>query len=141
MDYHVFLLSRIRERFIQTGDNGEAVAFGLRSTGRLITGAALIMVAVFGGFALGDLVAMQQFGFGLAIAVLMDATIVRSILVPASMRLLGKWNWYLPSWLEWLPNIAIGEGSSEEVQPARQPAEAYPVYQPLSVPVPVGVDE
>ena len=76
MDYHVFVLSRIRERFIQTGDNSEAVAFGLRSTGRLITGAALIMVAVFGGFALGDLVMMQQFGFGLAVAVFMDATIV-----------------------------------------------------------------
>ncbi|MGH2587700.1 MAG: MMPL family transporter, partial [Dehalococcoidia bacterium] len=97
MDYHVFLLSRIRERFMQTGDNNEAVAFGLRSTGRLITGAALIMVAVFSGFALGDLVALQQFGFGLAVAVLLDATIVRLVLVPASMRLLGDWNWYLPT--------------------------------------------
>ena len=118
MDYHVFLLSRIRERFIQTGDNTEAVAFGLRSTGRLITGAALIMVAVFGGFALGDLVMMQQFGFGLAVAVLMDATIVRSVLVPATMRLLGDWNWYLPSGLEWLPKVAVGEGGSPQAQPA-----------------------
>jgi RND superfamily putative drug exporter len=105
MDYHVFLLSRIRERFLETGDNGEAVAYGLRSTGRLITGAALIMVAVFGGFALGDLAAMQQFGFGLAVAVLLDATIVRAVLVPASMRLLGKWNWYLPTFLGWLPEL------------------------------------
>ncbi|MFB3093382.1 MAG: MMPL family transporter, partial [Dehalococcoidia bacterium] len=94
MDYHVFLLSRIRERFVETGDNAEAVAFGLRSTGPLITGAALIMVAVFGGFAMGDLVGMQQFGFGLAVAIVLDATIVRSILVPASMTLLGEWNWY-----------------------------------------------
>ena len=118
MDYHVFLLSRIRERFIETGDNGEAVAYGLRSTGRLITGAALIMVAVFGGFALGDLAAMQQFGFGLAIAVLMDATIVRSVLVPASMRLLGKWNWYMPNFLRWLPALHI------EPAEAPKPAEA-----------------
>lgn len=107
MDYHVFLLSRIRERFLETGDNGEAVAYGLRSTGRLITGAALIMVAVFGGFALGDLAALQQFGFGLAVAVLMDATIVRSVLVPASMSLLGKWNWYMPNFLNWLPDPRI----------------------------------
>ena len=92
MDYHVFLLSRVRERFIQTGDNSEAVAYGLRSTGRLITGVALIMVADFGGFALGDLVAIQQMGFGLAVAVLIDATIVRSILVPAAMALLGDRN-------------------------------------------------
>ena len=107
MDYHVFLLSRIRERFLQTGDNSEAVAFGLRSTGRLITGAALIMVAVFGGFALGDLAAMQQFGFGLAVAVFVDATIVRTVLVPASMRLLGDWNWYLPNFLGWLPDLRV----------------------------------
>jgi len=117
MDYHVFLLSRIRERFLETGDNGEAVAHGLRSTGRLITGAALIMVAVFGGFALGDLVAMQQMGFGLAVAVLVDATIVRCILVPASMRLLGQWNWYLPNFLRWLPDLRI-----EAAAPAEQPA-------------------
>jgi len=118
MDYHVFLLSRIRERFVQTGDNAEAVAFGLRSTGPLITGAALIMVAVFGGFAMGDLVGMQQFGFGLAVAIFLDATIVRSILVPASMTLLGDWNWYLPSWLEWLPRISI-DGAQPEEPPAQ----------------------
>ena len=119
MDYHVFLLSRIRERFIQTGDNSEAVAFGLRSTGRLITGAALIMVAVFGGFALGDLVGMQQFGFGLAVAVFVDATIVRSVLVPASMRLLGEWNWYLPNFLRWLPDLRV-----EVPEPAEAMASA-----------------
>jgi RND superfamily putative drug exporter len=115
MDYHVFLLSRIRERYLQTGDNSEAVAYGLRSTGRLITGAALIMVAVFGGFALGDLVAMQQFGFGLAVAVLLDATIVRSVLVPASMRLLGEWNWYLPNLLRGLPDLRV-EAATETAE-------------------------
>ena len=99
MDYHVFLISRIRERFDETGDNAGAVAYGVRSTGRLITGAALIMVAVFVGFASGDLVMFQQMGFGLAVAVVLDATIVRSVLVPASMRLLGDANWYLPAGL------------------------------------------
>ena len=114
MDYHVFLMSRIRERYVQTKDNAEAVAFGLRSTGRLITGAALIMVGVFGGFALGDLAAMQQFGFGLAVAVFVDATIVRSVLVPASMRLLGDWNWYLPNFLRWLPDLRVEAAQTAE---------------------------
>ncbi|MFZ0625265.1 MAG: MMPL family transporter [Acidimicrobiia bacterium] len=114
MDYHVFLLSRIKERWDQTGDNTESVAYGLRSTGALITGAAVIMVAVFAGFASGRLVSFQQMGFGLAVAVLLDATIVRTVLVPASMKLLGRWNWYLPSWLEWLPNVSV-EGHLEDV--------------------------
>ena len=107
MDYHVFLLSRIRERFDQTGDNAESVAFGLRSTASIITGAALIMVAVFGGFASGDLVMFQQVGFGLAVAVFMDATIVRSILVPSTMKLLGNRNWYLPNILSWLTDLRV----------------------------------
>jgi putative drug exporter of the RND superfamily len=110
MDYHVFLLSRIRERFDHTGDNSEAVAYGLRTTGALITGAAAVMVAVFAGFAAGPLVPLQQMGFGLAVAVALDATIVRSVLVPATMKLLGDRNWYLPSWLEWLPKISIESG-------------------------------
>ena len=107
MDYHVFMLSRIRERHDQTHDNAESVAYGLRSTSSLITGAALIMVAVFSGFASGDMVINQQAGFGLAVAVLLDATLVRSILVPASMQLLGERNWYLPSWLNWLPSLQV----------------------------------
>ncbi len=114
MDYHVFLLSRIREHYDHSHDNTEAIVFGVRSTGRLITGAALIMVAVFGGFAAGDLVMFQQMGFGAGVAVLIDATIVRSILVPASMKLLGDWNWYLPRWLMWLPDVRVesdGRGS------------------------------
>ena len=107
MDYHVFLLSRIRERYDETGDNARAVAYGLRSTGGMITGAALIMVAVFGGFAAGETIINQQVGFGLAIAVFLDATLVRSVLVPASMEVLGKGNWYLPSWLGWLPDLRV----------------------------------
>lgn len=107
MDYHVFLLSRIRERYDQTKNNSEAVAFGLRSTGRLITGAALIMVVVFSAFAAGNMVMFQQVGFGLAVAVFLDATIVRSVLVPAAMQLLGKANWYLPSTLRWLPHLGL----------------------------------
>ena len=120
MDYHVFLLSRIRERFDQTQDNTESVAFGIRSTGRLIIGAALIMVAVFWGFAAGDLVGLQQMGFGLGIAILLDATIVRMVLVPASMKLLGKWNWYLPGWLEWLPDLRV---EPQGMAPAPSPAD------------------
>jgi len=116
MDYHVFLLSRIKEKFDLTGDNEQAVATGLQSTGRLITSAALIMVGVFGGFAAADLGNMQQFGFGLAAAVFLDATIVRMILVPASMALLGKRNWYLPIWLAWLPQIHI-EGTPAHITP------------------------
>ena len=107
MDYHVFLLSRIRERYDETQNNTEAVAYGLRSTAGLITGAALIMVVVFGAFASGDTVVNQLMGFGLAVAVLLDATLVRSILVPASMEVLGKGNWYLPSWLGWLPDLRV----------------------------------
>ncbi len=111
MDYHVFLLSRIRERFDRTGDNTESVAFGLRRTGALITGAALIMVAVFGGFAAGDLVIFQQIGFGLAVAVFIDATLIRSVVVPASMKLLGTRNWWLPRALRWLPHLNV-EGAA-----------------------------
>jgi RND superfamily putative drug exporter len=124
MDYHVFLLSRIREHFDRTGDNRAAVAHGLRTTGAIITGAALIMVAVFGGFAAGELVPLQQMGFGLAVAVFLDATIVRSILVPASMRLLGNWNWYLPKWLQWLPAIDIEGHEAAEAAHQREETAA-----------------
>jgi putative drug exporter of the RND superfamily len=122
MDYHVFLLSRIRERFDRTGDNTESVAYGLRTTGALITGAAAIMVAVFAGFSAGPLVGLQQMGFGLAVAVALDATIVRSVLVPATMKLLGNRNWYLPSWLEWLPELNIEGVAAPEVvaEPERE---------------------
>jgi RND superfamily putative drug exporter len=126
MDYHVFLLTRIREHFDQTGDNALSVAHGLRTTGAIITGAALIMVAVFSGFALGELVPLQQMGFGLAVAVFLDATIVRSILVPASMRLLGEYNWYLPKWLDWLPHIDI-EGHEAALEAGARQSDAATV--------------
>src|SRR5215207_133453 len=115
MDYHVFLLSRIRERYRQTGDNRDAIAHGVGSTGRIITGAALIIVAVFSGFARGDLVMFQQMGFGVAVALLLDATLVRLVLVPAAMQLLGDRNWYLPTWLHWLPDIHV-EGAAPGVR-------------------------
>jgi uncharacterized membrane protein YdfJ with MMPL/SSD domain len=107
MDYHVFLLSRIRERFTQTGDSSEAVSYGVRTTARLITGAALIIIVVFTGFATGELVMFQQMGFGVAVALLLDATVIRSVLVPAAMELLGTRNWYLPRWLGWLPHYEV----------------------------------
>jgi RND superfamily putative drug exporter len=110
MDYHVFLLSRIREHYDRTGDNTESVAVGLQRTAKIITGAALIMVAVFGGFASASLVFIQQLGFGLGVAILLDATIVRSILVPSAMVLLGNRNWYLPRWLRWLPDLRVEGG-------------------------------
>jgi RND superfamily putative drug exporter len=118
MDYQVFLLSRIKERFDATGSTNDAVSYGVASTARLITGAALIIVAVFSGFARGDLVMFQQMGFGIAVALLIDATIIRSVLLPAAMCLLGKWNWYLPRWLEWLPRVQI-EARSEGTAAAR----------------------
>jgi RND superfamily putative drug exporter len=115
MDYHVFLLSRIKERYDETGKNTASVVHGLRQTGGIITGAALIMVAVFAGMASGQLVTFQQVGFGLAVAIIVDATIIRMVLVPASMELLGDWNWYLPFWLKWLPDFRV-DGT-----PARAP--------------------
>jgi RND superfamily putative drug exporter len=113
MDYHVFLLSRIRERFVRTGDNDDAVAWGVGTTARLITGAALIIIVVFVGFSTGDLVMFQQMGFGVAVALLLDATIVRTVLVPAAMKLLGRRNWYLPSWLQWLPELEVEHHEAE----------------------------
>jgi len=122
MDYHVFLLSRIKERYDETGDSTASVAHGLRRTAGMITGAALIMVAVFAGMASGDLVIFQQVGFGLAVAIILDATIIRMVLVPASMELLGDWNWYFPRWLGWLPHIdaeGVSHGGRVAVAQAR----------------------
>jgi putative drug exporter of the RND superfamily len=116
MDYQVFLLSRIKERYDETGDTTNAVTFGVASTARIITGAALIIVAVFAGFAAGELVMFQQMGFGVAAALLIDATIIRSVLLPATMHLLGRWNWYLPHWLDWLPRLQVEDTAG---QPAR----------------------
>jgi len=119
MDYHVFLLSRIRERYDRTGDNTEAVAGAIGSTARLITGAAAIIIAVFIGFALADLPMFQQMGFGVAVSLFIDATLVRSVILPASMKLLGRRNWYLPSWLNWIPNVAEAEAEPPQVKVMR----------------------
>jgi uncharacterized membrane protein YdfJ with MMPL/SSD domain len=105
MDYQVFILTRIRERYDETGDTVGAVTFGVASTARVVTGAALIIVAVFAGFAAGELIMFQQMGFGVAAALLIDATIIRSVVLPSTMKLLGDWNWYLPRWLTWLPQL------------------------------------
>jgi putative drug exporter of the RND superfamily len=122
MDYQVFLLSRIRERYTSTGDTTEAIIFGVGSTARLITGAALIIIiiVVFAGFAAGELVSFQQMGFGVAVALLIDATIVRLVVIPAAMRLLGKRNWYLRAWLEWLPHVEIEDPATSAGGPSRR---------------------
>ena len=124
MDYHVFLLSRIRERFAQTGDTNQAVVHGIAATGRIITGAALIIVVVFAGFAAGQLVMFQQMGFGVAVALLVDATLIRMVVVPAAMAVLGDWNWYLPSWLEWLPELHVEGDPATDVPVVELPAPA-----------------
>jgi len=100
MDYEVFLLSRMREHYVATGDNHAAVVHGLASTARVISCAALIMVAVFTGFVFGDDPTVKMLGLGLATAILIDATVVRMVLVPATMTLLGQANWWLPAWLD-----------------------------------------
>jgi putative drug exporter of the RND superfamily len=120
MDYQVFLLSRIKERYTSTRDTTQAIIFGVGSTARLITGAALIIIVVFAGFAAGELVSFQQMGFGVAVALLIDATIVRLVVIPAAMRLLDDRNWYLPAWLEWLPHVEIEDPATAAA--ARPPA-------------------
>ena len=119
MDYHVFLLSRIREAVGRGVSTDTAVANGIRSTAGVVTSAAIVMVAVFAVFAALSMMLFKQFGVGLATAILLDATIVRGVLLPASMKLLGEWNWYLPSWLEWLPRFDVSESEpAPEAPPA-----------------------
>jgi len=106
MDYHVFILSRTKELHDAGESTEDAVRLAITRTAGTVTSAAIIMVAVFGLFASLSLIMMQQMGFGLAVAVLIDATVIRAVLVPATMKLLGEWNWYLPTWLEWLPSLS-----------------------------------
>ncbi len=123
MDYEVFLLSRIREEYDRTGDNATAVADGLALTARVITAAAAIMICVFGSFVFGPEVALKIMGLGLAVAVLVDATIVRLVLVPSTMELLGDWNWWMPEWLDRvLPRVHVEAGKSleEELEELRE---------------------
>jgi uncharacterized membrane protein YdfJ with MMPL/SSD domain len=118
MDYHVFILSRIREAHDGGKSTDEAIAYGIKSTAGVVTSAALVMVCVFSIFGTLSLVMMKQFGVGLAVAVLLDATVVRGVLLPATMKLLGEWNWYLPRWLDWLPQLRL------ESAPSAPPAKA-----------------
>ena len=134
MDYQVFLLSRIHERWTATGDTPGAIVHGVASTARLITGAAAIIVVVFTGFATGQLVAFQEMGFGIAVALALDATLVRLLLIPAAMRLLGERNWYLPRWLRWLPNLQV-EGQAPMPPPPDPPPVDTPRVPPQTVPV------
>ena len=110
MDYHVLILSRIREAVDRGMSNDDAVAHGIKSTAGVVTSAALVMVAVFGSFALGSDQTAKQIGVGLAAAILIDATIIRAVLLPATMKLLGARNWYLPKGLGWLPKFAARAG-------------------------------
>ena len=119
MDYHVFIISRIRETFDRGESMDDAVAHGIKSTAGVVTSAAAVMVAVFAIFAVLSMPFFKQFGVGLAIAILIDATIVRAVLLPASMKLLGDWNWYLPTWLQWLPRL---DHSEPEALPEPEPA-------------------
>jgi RND superfamily putative drug exporter len=124
MDYHVFILSRIRESYDRGLSTDDAISHGIRSTASTVTSAAVVMVGVFLVFTLLPLVDLKEMGIGLAAAVLIDATIVRAVLLPATMKLLGERNWYLPSWLEWLPRLDHGEASP---QPVDAPAEPEPL--------------
>jgi uncharacterized membrane protein YdfJ with MMPL/SSD domain len=118
MDYHVFILSRIREAHDRGMSTDEAVAHGIRTTAGTVTSAAFVMVGAFSIFATLPILDMKEMGIGLATAVLLDATLVRGVLLPATMKLLGDWNWYLPSWLRWLPKL------EHRVEPAVKPAPA-----------------
>jgi uncharacterized membrane protein YdfJ with MMPL/SSD domain len=122
MDYHVFILTRIREAFDHGSRTDDAVAHGIKTTAGVVTSAAVVMIAVFAIFATLSLLIFKQLGIGLAVAVLIDATIIRGVLLPATMKLLGDWNWYLPSWLEWLPRIGPGAGSDPGPSPPRPAA-------------------
>jgi uncharacterized membrane protein YdfJ with MMPL/SSD domain len=118
MDYHVFILSRIREAHDCGMSTCDAVAHGIKTTAGTVTSAAVVMVGVFSIFATLPILDMKEFGVGLAAAVLIDATIVRGVLLPASMRLLGDWNWYLPNWLHWLPKLEHDSAPVLEPAPA-----------------------
>jgi RND superfamily putative drug exporter len=130
MDYEVFLLSRIREEHNRSGDNSRSVADGLAATARVITAAAAIMVAVFGAFVLSDQVFLKLIGLGMAAAIFLDATVVRMVLVPASMQLLGERNWWLPRWLDRiLPNLDVDRAAppsapTDNDEPAAEPVAA-----------------
>src|SRR5213078_2239678 len=124
MDYHVFILSRVKELVDSGVPTDDAVARGIRSTASTVTAAAAVMVGVFAVFASLRTLDIKQMGVGLAVAVLLDATLIRGVLLPAAMKLLGDWNWYLPRWLEWLPRLNVEAGLRAG------PQRALPVHRP-----------
>jgi uncharacterized membrane protein YdfJ with MMPL/SSD domain len=124
MDYHVFILSRVREAYDRGAKTEDAVAHGIKTTAGVVTSAAVVMVGAFGVFATLPILEMKEMGVGLAVAVIVDATIVRAVLLPAAMKLLGDWNWYLPRWLEWLPRLDHGAGSEHAPELVAEPAAA-----------------
>jgi RND superfamily putative drug exporter len=139
MDYHVFILSRVRELYDRGMSTDEAVKQGISTTAGTVTSAALVMVGVFSVFVTLSFLDFKELGVGMAVAVLIDATIIRGILLPASMKLLGDWNWYLPSWLEWLPRVGAGRDVLPPHGPDEPPAPDGPGAPdgPRSAPVPV----
>jgi putative drug exporter of the RND superfamily len=125
MDYHVFILSRVREAFDRGMKTEAAVAHGIKTTAGTVTSAAVVMVGAVAIFATLPILDMKEMGVGLAAAVLIDATVVRGVLLPATMKLLGDWNWYLPRWLHWLPQLGHGiHPGSEETAPELVPVSA-----------------
>jgi RND superfamily putative drug exporter len=120
MDYHVFILSRVRELHERGLPTDQAVRLGITQTARTVTSAAIVMVGVFTVFATLEFLDLKELGVGLAVAVLIDATVVRAILLPASMRVLGDWNWYLPSWLEWLPRVRSEDDAAGPIEPTSE---------------------
>jgi uncharacterized membrane protein YdfJ with MMPL/SSD domain len=140
MDYHVFILSRVRELYNRGLSTDEAVKQGITTTAGTVTSAALVMVGVFSVFLTLSFIDFKELGLGLAVAVLIDATIIRGVMLPAAMKLLGDWNWYLPSWLEWLPRIGSEEDALPPDEPTRlppEPEEPGAATEPEPTPVPV----
>jgi RND superfamily putative drug exporter len=138
MDYHVFILSRVRELYDRGMSTDEAVRQGISTTAGTVTSAAAVMVGVFAVFITLTFLDFKEMGLGLAVAVLIDATIIRGVLLPASMTLLGDWNWYLPRWLEWLPRIGAERDAAPAIEPTdpEAPEEPEPADAPRPTPVP-----
>lgn len=127
MDYHVFVVSRIRELFDRGASMDQAISHGIKSTAGVVTSAAIVMVAVFSIFATLSMLFFKQFGVGLSAAILIDATLDRAVLLPATMKLLGDWNWYLPGWFQWLPRL-------EHEEPSSAPRSRFPLRSSSTIP-------
>jgi uncharacterized membrane protein YdfJ with MMPL/SSD domain len=133
MDYHVLILSRVRESHDTGMSTEQSISHGIRATAGVVTSAAIVMVAVFAIFATLGLIDFKMMGVGLAVAVLLDATIVRAVLLPATMKLLGDWNWYLPRWLQWLPRVGPPTPPRPTAQPEPEPQPERPQQIPVGV--------